>query len=983
MRPLRLTFSAFGPYSDTQTIDFTKMKNNNMFVISGPTGSGKTTIFDAMSFALYGSASGSDRSADMFRSDFADDSVATSVDFVFSVRDVEYRIKRVPTQLRPKLRGVGMRKIDSQVTLTYNDKSYTAQSEVAQKIEQILGLSKDQFKQIVLLPQGEFKKLLTSDSRSKEDIFRKIFNTAHIKRIQEEMRQDAASLKRTVDDINLQITTILEEYPHIHSGVSLQHFKANVDYNLHSVNAYLQKLEFESQNQQSLLSKFENHQLQIQQLTDTKQQLLKLEDKAKQMEEYKCFLDNIQTIISYKTNLDMITNSQQKRTSLEQQSVLKTKQLKKLKASKTDKLFKQAEIEFEQIEQLRSEEAKFKQQIDKIEYQLQVLDKIESNNQQLERLHAESDTNQQEVVNFQQKLQTARENQGLIEEKNLILIELDKKLEEYLAGAASKQELDKLVAQAKDLTLELDVENTILNQKQEQLRTSRNQYLTAQAGSMALMLEENSPCPVCGSLNHPQPASHKHIDISLEQIETYERVANKQSKIVNAIIQKIEVCNALIDKLLSQVEFKDIDYNSLVDQTKVNISKLKSEIKQLETKLNIDQLEMALKQISEKQVESKTRIQSLVETNSELAANLTLDQSQLDSKPVLETRLEQLARKQKQIVTEYRQLQKQIRDEQTLQTSLATEITGITNQQQELEQIITDCVTINKKIAEEFKADQLTTYIDYLSRHKEIQNIYSKYLNDKSVLITEQAKLEQSIADYQPINIEQLKEQIPVTYELITTYKQIEKLLSSLEYGLKQDIQRVVSLEMKAQNDLKRYQVIADVSDIANGKSASKISFERYMLSIYFKQIIARANIYFKTMSNNRFELEYKDSNGGRGAQGLDLNIIDNYTSKIRDVKSLSGGESFKAALSMALGLSDIVQMNSGGIQIDTIFIDEGFGSLDSESLNTAIDTLIRIESEGRMVGIISHVEELKNQINNKVEIKPSSSGSQLHVYFN
>lgn len=982
MRPLKLKFTAFGPYSDSQTIDFTSMKSNNMFVISGPTGSGKTTIFDAMSFALYGSASGSDRSADMLRSDFAKDGVETEVEFEFKIRQQIINIRRKPAQLRPKLRGEGMRKIESQVSLTIGNKVYTAQAEVSEKIEELIGLNKDQFKQIVLLPQGEFKKLLVSDSRSKEEIFRKIFNTGHIKRLQEEMRIDSANIKRAVDDIKLQITTILDDYPKIHNAKRLNGFKQNISNNLQQLNEHQLTITNELQVLQKKLDNetlFKNNK---QQLVEVEVELKLLDNQQSQIAEYKKFLDNLQLIINYDHNLKTKAINNEQLTQLKYDLVTIKDNLQTIENSDLKSRYTVVKAKFDNLDKLRDEIHQFKQKVVEIENELNILEKIKELNLHVTTLQSEHKSNQEIVNDLSIKLDEATANK-IKSDQLLEQIKLnEQQLESLTCKLTSYKQLQTITEESKQLVNTYSSLNQQVRTSQSHLSQLRNDYLSAQAGSLALELEDNKPCPVCGSLQHPSPANEAMIVVSPEQIQIAEENYTKLAANANDVMSKIEVNNALITNINDNNQFITDDYPKMIKELKAVISNQTKLATELQNKANSAQIENELTAVNEQIVIIKTNISNTNEQISELQLNLKLDATELNKIEQLNSQISTLSDEVARITNNYNQLNSELAAQLRTKDRLEVETANITANISSLE---TNLVEVNNQMGEveaKFTTEQLTSYVQQLANQQQIQEQFNNYHTKLAVLNKQQLVLQQSINAYSPIDVDAITEK---HNKLCNEHNIVGNLIreyAAIEYNLTNDLKRVTGLESKAAADLERYQIIADVSDIANGKSASKISFERYMLSIYFKQIIIRANQYFKTMSNNRFELEYKDSSGGRSAQGLDLNIIDNYTSKVRDVKSLSGGESFKAALSMALGLSDIVQMHSGGIQIDTIFIDEGFGSLDIDSLNTAIDTLINIESEGRMVGIISHVEELKNQITNKIEITPSPNGSNINVHF-
>lgn len=983
MKPLKLEFTAFGPYATTQKIDFTNLKNSNMFVITGPTGSGKTTVFDAISFALYGSASGSDRDADMFRSDFASDSIETSVNFEFEIRGIKYIINRKPRQYRPKLRGQGLRKIESAVTLTCPDQVYSAQAEVSDKIEQILGLSRDQFKQIVLLPQGEFKKLLISDSRSKEEIFRKIFNTANIKRVQEQMRTETAALKRKVEDAELQIETILASYSNISNSRGLQRFKSNVNINRQDLSIVVTQLNEKASEIQKTIEAEQLHQQMQVELKHLKQDKIKLEAESDRYQLYNDFIVNLKDVIAFQN----ITTSQVKLHDTELQTTNDLQQfevkLAEVKQSSIESEFKQAKAKYQQLDTIRKSQAVLEQQLGLIKSEQQNLNQISDYQQQIvekqQRLVVESENNQQlqaKLTIIQQNLVTIENYQAELEQLNLELQTVDKLI-------TVKTELDQINNQLNANTKAAEQLNNKHQLEVTRLIELRKNYISAQAGSLAQALTANQPCPVCGSLEHPNPATLGSQDVTEQQIQSQEQIVSDANKQLSEILSKINVDTALVTKLKVEYSIDDRDYQQQKQLIINKITKLTTTISELQATSHLQQAEQQLEANQQQITSLNSQLAALQLTIENLNQQLSLSASELAAESSLNQQLETTKATINQISSNYEKVStdfnNQLRNIDLYQTNIKLLNQKITETKLQM----ADNSVLLTALEHKHGHQLLVQYLEMLKQESQIRNQLDNYKRKVELTNQKISELTQAVENHISVDLAKIKAESQLIAEKLNKYSSLEDQYKLLNSKLESELENLLKIEQRSQASLKRYKIIADVSDIANGKTVSKISFERYMLSIYFKQIIERANIYFKTMTNNRFELEYKQPQGGRAAQGLDLNIIDNYTSKVRDVKSLSGGESFKAALAMALGLSDIVQMNSGGVQIDTIFIDEGFGSLDIDSLNTAIDTLIQIESEGRMVGIISHVEELKNQISNKIEVNPSPSGSQLTAYFN
>lgn len=982
MKPINLKLSAFGPYPNTQMIDFSKLTNSNMFIISGPTGSGKTTIFDAISFALYGSASGSERAASMFRSDFAKSDLETCVEFTFSVRAKTYKITRKPSQYRPKLRGVGMRKIEASVCLQTMDKVYTAQNEVATQIETIIGLSKEQFKQIVLLPQGEFKKMLVSDSRSKEEIFRKIFNTTNIKDIQEQLQKQAKQLKRKIEDNELKISTILDQYPHVNNSRQLTYIYDNSSANLQQLTEKLSKLEAAKTGYYRQIEAYNDYQRQVGERDNTSAKLAVLQKQAQKYDNYNFFLMNIQDISEYHqmvaswqkiTKEEVDLDSKIKADKLQLQTItsnsLEADYLKSCKAfSQVDNYHQILQVKISQLEQL-GKKSKLSSQIES--NILQLKDYTQSL-KRFKNMKQELAVKREEAKSRELKIAALEEAKSVLDQE----IDSTTKLGVVAARILSlQQEIKDYKQQGLNLNLKLEEDQKLLSY-------FRNRYIKGQAAVLAESLEADKPCPVCGSCFHPNPQVNYHLDSSIEQIEAQEQVVIAQNELVNELVLKIDGATNQISQYRDEYQLEEVDYNLIVSQKKVESTKLHADIEVLVKLETEEQIVTQISSLDLNIVQHETNI-----TNTRLHLdNLKQEFSTIvisSTKQELEQEILNLKQKIEKINSDYQQLNSDYHQQLQMVEGLTVRIEEGKLQTTNIKQKSNDIKGKINKLEASYGQKALVEFGKFLIDEKQIRSFHSEYIETKTILNSKLVELEQQIASYQQIDYKLAELNYEQTIQAITEYTQIVEEMKVLNTRASRDLEAIGKINKVYQIDFKRYQLIADVADVANGKTISKISFERYMLSIYFKQIITRANIYFKKMTNNRFELEYKTTFQGRAAQGLDLNIIDNYTSKARDVKSLSGGESFKAALAMALGLSDIVQINSGGVQIDTILIDEGFGSLDSDSLNIAVDTLVAIETEGRMVGVISHVDELKGQITNKIEIVPSPAGSKIKVNFN
>lgn len=984
MRPIKLTFSSFGPYPKVEVVDFTKLKNSNIFAISGPTGSGKTTIFDAICYALYGSASGSERDSQMFRSQFADVSDITRVELTFSVKGVQYTVERTPRQERPKKRGEGFTVKEATVHLQGKNINLSKASDVDKYLQNLLGMNKDQFKQIVLLPQGEFKKLLLSETREKEVIFRKIFNTNMINQMQDELASEKSKLDNKLTGLQQNIRTLLDQ---VSSEVTID--------DLIEKNQKLQKekiqLEEAKKIEQLKITKLQNElhviDSQLKYRAQLKISLARELELSKQKDDF----SEIEYVLNNKHNLLLINSNRE--------NYLKTSnKLEVLKKERDELEVKCMKIEKDTIESrnklnvLRKEQANVPELLTQIEGLQQVLTEYSEKKQvniTLNTLISEltsKSCRQNEVNELLTKIIADEQEyyrlQVEIPKYSTEVKELKQRGVELEKTHRAKSKYKSLNDDIKCFAVNVQNENNKLTIAEQQLIKMRNNFIKANAGMLAKQLHDGESCPVCGSCSHPNKAVLPEYAPSKEEIEEEESKLVNIRKKVSEQLNKLELMKHQLESLKTEFA-EEVDYEQQIQEIDSKILELKSEIVNSNSKS--EELQVSIQRKNELEQENQKLIGELssIDTKKQEAVK-KLESLQLDTTEdqivEISSRKEELEGYVNSINGKVEQLAKQYEIEsealQTCKLQLENKISSAKYTSDNLKLI---CTELEKLCSTVDNVDE------YLALLKDIDNLETKYkeytnnvqkTNAAIVNLKEQIVPEMNIdrqgVEKQLQNIQQIAKELDS--KILTAATQIGKYQSIINDGI------AYQNEYEKLNE--KYKTIGTISDVANGKTASKISFERYMLSVYFKQIIAQANTYLTKMTNNRYLLKYRDTGKGNGARGLNLDVIDNYTSLSRDVKSLSGGECFKASLALALGLSDIIQANSGGIHIEAMFIDEGFGTLDSDSLANAVETLLQIETTGRIIGLISHVEELKSQVENKIIVETSPRGSNLVVNF-
>lgn len=895
MKPINLKISAFGPYKDEVNIDFTKLGENGIFLITGDTGAGKTSIFDAISFAIFGEVSGSNRPIQTLRSDFADINIDTYVELEFVHKNRKYKILRNPSYEKPKKKGEGFTKKSADASLEYDDVVVSGIKNVDIKIEEILGINAKQFKQISMLAQGEFLKILFAESKERTEIFRKIFDTniynSIARKLKEKLKINEDELKELKNSFITNTANILwekEKYINLDSKIN------EID-----IDNVLKELE--------------------QELEENKEENTNIEEEiTKQEREIKVIEENI---------------------SKQEELNLKIENYKQLLTKQNE--YKKQEEEIEKLKNKIAQNQKIREIIKP------KADKVNNEKEIIKKLEKDLDTIKRNI-----QIGNAKEKEH--EKKVEIVNKIGEKYKEYNNYLEIKKELLEKANIIKNIeNLEITKNNYLkeYEQLEKEYKIINNEYLEKeseffkeQVGIIAEKLEENKPCPVCGSITHPNIAKKSASVLSKEELEKKkENLEIKQ----NNKLKKQEECikvNSQINILIQEIG-KESDNKLELESAK---NKLKEEFNINKEKLiSIEQTILKeYKSISNKNLDItkfeydkfKDSIIDLINLEkNELVKSKTLQEEKMNQLQESNLRLDKYT---KEYFNELLKLR--FKNEEEYNKILLTNI-EIENIQKNIEDFTRNVAINNTKISD---------------LEKEAKGKSTKDLKIQK----------EKLMAYKNILIEKRKEYVKVKGKLDNNMR-IYKLLLENAKELKQKI--------------KDFIIYDELSRTANGTLAGKkrIEFEQYVQATYFDMVILEANKRLAKMTENRYFLIRKEEPEKISDKiGLDLEVKDNYNGKIRDVKSLSGGEAFKAALSLALGLSDVIQSYSGGIVVDTLFIDEGFGSLDTESREQAINTLSLLIDNNKLIGIISHVTELKERIDKKIIVTKTSDGSKIEI---
>ncbi|MES1043929.1 hypothetical protein BLX88_07305 [Bacillus obstructivus] len=1042
MKPLKLMMQAFGPYAEKEIIDFTKLGNRKMFVISGKTGAGKTTIFDGISFAIYGKASGEDRNGSDLRSQFAADDLLTEVSLQFSLRNKTYYIWRSPQQDKKKARGDGFTTVSAKAELYIYDeegnKKLIASNvrEADEKIKEIIQLDSNQFRQILMIPQGEFRKLLTSDSKEKEAILQRLFHTELFKKIEEHLKEEATVLKRFVEGK-------MEERSHALKSIST------------SDNSEL-KLAIEEDliNDVHVMKLLEEELIHMQQITTELNG--KLEKQKEERDAAKKKVDEAEALLAQFDHLNKLKAQQEELLSKRDYYELKKKEIdeayKASRIEQQDELCHRLKKEMDsyqknyvssnqQLEDLQTSleyaQKKLEHEENKYNLRQQVADQLititnlqeevytlEDRQQELHKLQnklmevdSKIQKTKQEISDIEVKVEKRTNDLKQLEHYKIEMLESEKEIEQlsYTVQKLKKLETlqEKWKKEANVLSEKEPLYKNVISRLEDSKKTMQvieHRWQKGQAQALAQTLITGNPCPVCGSTHHPQIAlgsdeipseeDLKSAKLQIEKLEeekyNYEKNIVETKSVLLHLKESIDEYTRELKMDLSNFSLENttvivLEQEKLLHEMKqVNIDK-KRKISNLqlindEIKLLNEKIHNARKDLDNYINEEKSTSKLFTEKKTQIQASLNNIPEELRSKEAYDQKVIQLKLQKQELEKAYENAQQQVNE-------LKETISGCRAKNEQLKELVIKSENTLKEEREKFvhmlQEEGFNGYKHFALAKKsmdkikqleqEVQNYREEYrsVSDRLLELSERLK-----------NTE--KPQINILNETFTT---LEKELLELNTELtnvmmnirlnKEIVEKVETINESIKDAEEKYKLIGHLSDIAKGQNTYRITFERFVLAAFLDDILTVANIRLTRMTSGRYHLLRKtDRSKGNVQSGLELLVFDQYTGQERHVKTLSGGESFKASLALALGLADVVQQYAGGVSLETMFIDEGFGTLDPESLDQAIEALMDIQNSGRLVGLISHVPELKERIDARLEVFSSQNGSKTEFQF-
>ncbi|MCR5671399.1 MAG: SMC family ATPase [Butyrivibrio sp.] len=919
MRPTNLVISAFGPYAGRVEIPMSEFGDSGLYLITGDTGAGKTTVFDAICFALFGKASGANREASMFRSKYAEASTPTEVELTFLHGGKEYFVKRNPEYMRPAKKGEGFTKELPKAELHLPDgRIITKVTEVTSAIEEVLGIDKDQFSQIAMLAQGDFLKLLLAETKDRMDIFRELFKTAPYLNLQKTLENQRAKVDAEVSESRRSI----EQYI---SGIQV------LDTDVLSVDVDKAKAgEMTTGDVVELLDKLTGAD------TARADELTALSD-------------------SISLELEKVNKSIGAWTAVNTAKIAMEKAMESL--SQQEPLEKELQDAFKEAEKALSGKEEYDKDVHLIEAQLPDYDAALL----LEREMAELSKAQEKRALLMEKTKAQREEKGKLLEA---LLEEQKNLGDFKADLEKNKALLEKAKDRKEAARELSDEYDNYCMDEAKCKASQQDYLekdakykelnnifevmdrafmNAQAGILASHLVEGEKCPVCGSTSHPEPA---HLSEEVPSEDELKKAEKNRDKARKAREDSAKEAGALSKALEQFLERLKKETEKLLDTDDISkgpelLEKLNSEIDK-----EISEIEKLINDAAAKESRAK-ELEELIPATGKEAEDLLSRLSQLQNEEAADKAA--LSEKEKQLKEKQKSLKYENKDAAL----------------EEIERLKGLSAGLQKSF-DESKAllDAKRELITQLKA--EIKSSEDTIKNAKAGNVEEEKKKQQELKERLDANLAE------------------SRIVVARIKGNEAAREGIIKKAEEISGKEKKLSALQSLSFTANGRlnGKDKITLETYVQTTYFDRIIQRANLRFLTMSGGRYELmRMKEAENAQSKSGLDLGVIDHNNGSTRSVKTLSGGESFMASLSLALGLSDEIQSSAGGIMIETLFVDEGFGSLDPESLDQAYKALAGLTEGNRLVGIISHVADLKNRIDKQLVVtKNRSGGSEVSI---
>lgn len=967
MKPKKLTLSAWGPYPDEECVDFDSLLDSGLFLLTGPTGSGKTMIFDGISYALFGALSGKIRERDTLRSDFAKESRETFAELVFEHKKKIYTILRHPRYSRKKKRGDGEILSQEKAYLYMPDgRVIENPTAVNQKIVEILGVNHEQFKQIAMIAQGEFQELLIADSKKRAEIFRNLFGTQADNKIQQLLAERVRALFEKIKDIQSRTDEAV-------GGIVCG----------------------EHQTLEILLSQ---EVLNENQIIEALVSAVKADEKAQKETEtaLKGLENNYQTVMS---DYRLYCSAKKER-----DRAFEDMQTLSERIAKQEAAFRQLKEDYERLPKdekcldgLREEAQTLNRLIKLIDEAAAMEVSVKEKEAKLYKLQMKQERektvfDEQKKIydNNKETLEKQPEAERACSEGIIKIHENESKMKECRALIEECRFFVSAKKKYREAAEVYKKEQASADLKKQRFETADLRKRQCAAGLLAADLVDGSPCPVCGSCHHPSPAVLVKTVVSDEQLKAMKKESEQADLKVRKLLGELSgvhqekllhwqrICGQYGEVLELEALKPPVGENGAFETEQLFYEAIQEKKEQLEAQSKVlirEQKVMEQRRDFFVQLGSRQKqLEIELKQKEALLEQTAKEQGQADgeagqARAVLENMRAQLPDKS-ECEKAYERKAALEREEKRLSVKIEQTRAGY----QKASVDLADCAGRLKKSQDVFEALERQEKALIVSLQNKLISLESARDNESAEFIYDNKSAENPEISQEAVSI-----WLAAKARAIQEKKEYR---DSLYHRILQNRRVLASMKEKAKEKeqlTKSYSLVKGLENAARGNNRRRLEFEQYVLGAYFDEILTAANTRLAHMTEGRYELfrteKVKDM---RRLNSLDIEVLDNYTGRRRPVKTLSGGESFKAALSLALGLSDVIQSYVGGIDIDLLFIDEGFGSLDEASVQTAVDTLIELSGGRRTVGIISHVSELKERIDTQIVIEKGVCGSKI-----
>ncbi|MCG3398647.1 exonuclease subunit SbcC [Staphylococcus massiliensis] len=1009
MKPLKLKMKNFGPFINEE-IDFSFVDDTRLFLISGKTGSGKTMIFDAIVFALFNSASTEDRKESDLRSHFVKDDAPMQVYLEFKLNDIQYKIFRQGKYLKEGRKSYTNGKLE--VYEMINGEYELRESQINKGnayIQSLLGVDVKQFRQLFILPQGEFKKFLLSKSSEKQVILRTLFKTDKFEKLQQLIKEDAAGEKDKIereynmleiafkdledfgeeDLISLKqlsprqtekIKDALDEFKQV--GQAKVDKLTQIDESNRKNMEHKKAIYDEQQKLHEKIHELQKVQREIEQMKAQENEIKELELKLKRFEE-------IQNLINF---IDQSDQAEKERTVINNDLEKTQAKLKELKATKNDydhelkslikheSMYTKRQVYLDETRYYFNNRSRYENAFENIESKRQSSQKvIETQSQinqelgQLKKELAQNRVDHEEINQLFEHISALKQESAQIEANR----------DAYKKYMDAIQNIDRLQRQLEDVSKQInDLEDELKSFNSRSFDLSNKKALIE---SLQSMLAEGDTCPVCG---HEIDNITSHVN--------YDEIASKE-KTYNNLKRKLDDFNQTYSNLLIELKQYEVkrDENPVKEEPKNNDQDLKQRILESDQKrtrlLEQQELKEKLKnKINDKQKQAFDKEIELKDINSEIKvmeediSAFKKDTGHNDVDSFIEE-----YNSLKAFNEEYETKRKHIEGQlQHISTNIEIAHNSIEHYTNNLSNVQAQIKTLDDQIRRDMEEKHIKS-LDEIGRIKEelankdqVLRKVNEYRTAYNNLMYSKTNLEASVQDKPKLDLNEVK----AAFEASEDEKKISmKQLNEMALVRNQNIVKLDKIDAiikKLHDELKYQEMTVKLSEIFSGKNPKKLTLENFVLIEFLESILEQANIRFMKMTNQRYQLVRREDLS-QGLSGLEIEVFDAHSNKTRHISSLSGGETFQASLALALGLSEVIQHESGGISLDAMFIDEGFGTLDEETLSKALDALLSLKSSGRLVGVISHVQELKQRMPIILEVNNENIDSKTTFKIN